>query len=77
MKVVLLSSHGDQFYIGLNGFQIFDQHGAVVELSEDQLQATPYRYPIGRTLSCIYSLLEGWRHRCFDNQYQCSYENAV
>jgi hypothetical protein len=44
MKIVLLSSHGDQYYIGMNGFQLYDGVGDLVHLSEDQLQATPYRF---------------------------------
>jgi hypothetical protein len=46
MKIVLLSSHGDQYYIGMNGFQLYDGVGDLVHLSEDQLQATPYRFTI-------------------------------
>jgi protein JBTS26 len=43
LKFVLLTSQGDPYYIGLNGFEIFDHHGRLIELSEDQLQAAPYR----------------------------------
>mmetsp|Transcript_5578 Transcript_5578/g.8503 ORF Transcript_5578/g.8503 Transcript_5578/m.8503 type:complete len:1138 (+) Transcript_5578:100-3513(+) len=43
MKIVLLNSYGDPYYIGLNGLQIFDECGKLVELSEDQLQAAPFR----------------------------------
>ena len=41
---MLLSSQGDPYYIGLNGFEIYDEYGRLIELSEDQLQAAPYRY---------------------------------
>lgn len=44
MKFVLLSSQGDPYYIGLNGFEIYDEYGRLIELSEDQLQASPYRF---------------------------------
>lgn len=43
MKFVLLSSQGDPYYIGLNGFEIYDEYGRLIELSEDQLQAAPFR----------------------------------
>jgi hypothetical protein len=46
LKFVLLTSQGDPYYIGLNGFEIFDDHGRLIELSEDQLQAAPYRSPL-------------------------------
>ena len=43
LKFVLLSSQGDPYYIGLNGIEIYDDSGRLIELSEDQLQAAPYR----------------------------------
>ena len=43
LKIVILSSHGDPYYVGLNGINIFDNSGNLIELSEDQLQASPYR----------------------------------
>jgi len=43
LKLVILSSHGDPYYVGLNGISIFDADGNILELSEDQLQASPYR----------------------------------
>lgn len=43
LKFVFLSSQGDPYYIGLNGIEIYDECGHIIELSEDQLQAAPYR----------------------------------
>jgi hypothetical protein len=43
MKIELLCNHGDPFYIGLNGVQILDKNGNIIEIGEDQLQASPYR----------------------------------
>ena len=43
IKVVIHSTHGDRFYVGLNGIEIIDGCGRKVELSDDQLQAAPFR----------------------------------
>jgi hypothetical protein len=50
LKFVLLSSQGDPYYIGLNGIEIYDDSGRLIELSEDQLQAAPYRSSISSFL---------------------------
>lgn len=43
VKIVLRSNHGDKYYIGLNGLQLFDESGHKVAVGADQIQATPYR----------------------------------
>ncbi len=43
IKFVLSSSHGDPYYIGLNGIQMFDEKGALISIASDQIHATPNR----------------------------------
>ena len=43
IKFVLSSTHGDQYYIGLNGIQIYDERGSLVSIASDQIHATPFR----------------------------------
>jgi Domain of unknown function (DUF4457) len=43
VKLVLLSTHGDTFYIGLNGLAIYDSDGDKININPEQLQGTPSR----------------------------------
>lgn len=43
VKFVLSSTHGDMYYIGLNGVQLFDETGAAIAITPDQIHATPCR----------------------------------
>jgi Domain of unknown function (DUF4457) len=43
VKLVLLSTHGDTFYIGLNGLAIYDSDGNKININPEQLQGTPSR----------------------------------
>ena len=43
IKLVVHSTHGDPYYVGLNGLEVLDFAGDIVYVSPDQLQATPYR----------------------------------
>lgn len=43
VKLILRSNYGDRHYIGLNGLQLFDEDGHQIAISDDQVQATPYR----------------------------------
>jgi hypothetical protein len=43
VRVVLITTHGDTFYIGLNGIALYDSEGVQIEVSPDQLQGTPSR----------------------------------
>jgi hypothetical protein len=43
IKLVLLSSHGDRFYIGLNGLEIYDHNGQCIPFAQSQLQSIPFR----------------------------------
>ena len=41
LKFVLLSTHGDAFYIGLNGLRLYDASGSEIALSAENLSARP------------------------------------
>ncbi len=43
IKFVLSSTHGDQYYVGLNGIQVYDEYYREVIISPDQIHATPFR----------------------------------
>ena len=43
VRLVVRSTWGDPYYVGLNGIELLDTAGRVISLSPDQLQATPYR----------------------------------
>ena len=43
VKLVLLSTHGDADYIGLNGLTLLDGRGAAIPIACDLVQATPFR----------------------------------
>lgn len=57
MKIELLCNHGDPHYIGLNGIQVLDKHGEIIEINEDQLQATPYRLMRGHSLCAAIDMI--------------------
>jgi hypothetical protein len=63
LKLVLHSNHGDRYYIGLNGLQLFDEHNQLIAVSADQLQATPFRDL--NDLADIHA--RGGDARCLDN----------
>jgi hypothetical protein len=44
VKLVLLSTHGDTFYVGLNGLAIYDSNGDKIDINPEQLQGTPSRW---------------------------------
>eukprot|EP00111_Clytia_hemisphaerica_P015485 TCONS_00045727-protein len=41
-QIRLLSSWGDQYYIGLNGIQIYDQYGDLIQLTDNNITAYPH-----------------------------------
>lgn len=41
--MVLRSTHGDPYYVGLNGMEIVEIGGRTVALNPDQIHATPFR----------------------------------
>jgi hypothetical protein len=43
LRLVVRSTWGDPYYVGLNGIELLDTAGRIISLSADQLQATPYR----------------------------------
>jgi hypothetical protein len=43
VRLVVRSTWGDPYYVGLNGIALLDTAGRIISLSADQLQATPYR----------------------------------
>lgn len=43
IKIVMHSTHGDKFYIGLNGIEMYDDRGFKINIEPSQLQAVPYR----------------------------------
>ena len=46
VKFILHTTHGDPYYIGLNGIELYDQSGRLMAVSPDQLQAIPFRYGV-------------------------------
>lgn len=43
IKICIHSTHGDGYYVGLNGLALYDKYGYLIPINSDQLQATPYR----------------------------------
>jgi len=43
IKFVIRSTHGDLYYVGLNGLEIYEVGGRKVILTPDQIHATPFR----------------------------------
>jgi hypothetical protein len=43
IKICIHSTHGDGYYVGLNGLALYDRYGCIIPINTDQLQATPYR----------------------------------
>ena len=78
LKIVILSSHGDPHYVGLNGINIFDNNGNLVEVSDDQLQASPFRdvndlpeiKTRGRDARCLENLIHP-ENDTFNDAYVC------
>jgi len=70
-KLVLISSHGDTHYIGLNGLEIADLNNRIIQLTEDNIEAEP------RDLN----VLDGMRNdpRTLDKLYDginCTYDDC-
>mmetsp|Transcript_15242 Transcript_15242/g.45822 ORF Transcript_15242/g.45822 Transcript_15242/m.45822 type:complete len:295 (-) Transcript_15242:73-957(-) len=40
-KIVLLSTHGDRFYLGLNSLELYDENNAEIALNDDNASAVP------------------------------------
>jgi hypothetical protein len=38
VQFVLLSTHGDPYYVGLNGIALYDPRGQQIDIQTDQLQ---------------------------------------
>ena len=43
LKIVIHSTWGDPYYVGLNGIAVYDEFGHQVDLCSDQVHATPFR----------------------------------
>lgn len=43
LKLMIHSTHGDPYYVGLNGLAVFDCDGRQLQISSSQVHATPYR----------------------------------
>ena len=43
IKIVIQSTHGDKFYVGLNGLELFDEKGEKLNIEISQVHATPFR----------------------------------
>ena len=41
IKVIIFSTHGDPFYVGLNGIEFYDSANKKVVLSEENVTASP------------------------------------
>jgi hypothetical protein len=52
VKVVLHNTHGDTYYIGLNGIAIHDVYGHQIAIQVDQIQAIPFRHYLNYNNTC-------------------------
>ncbi len=56
IKLVLHSTHGDVYYVGLNGIQLLDQRGFPIALCTDQLQSSPFRFAVHMTMLYVHAV---------------------